>query len=164
MFARSLCPVLQPATTRLPATSHWKVPARLRGVGVCAPISAKRSLPRLRGPDRRETPILGPGDCVGGALRRPMRCQGPILGVLLWMDEIHFAPHQDTMGNHCWLVFTGDHIMLGFLRWCRISSIHGMLDFVDSRFQILWARFTWFKALRKHPSTQTGVIGLQAGT
>ena len=22
------------------------------------------------------------------------------------------------MGNHCLLVFTGDHIILGFLRWC----------------------------------------------
>ena len=28
------------------------------------------------------------------------------------------------MGNHCLLVFSGDHIILGFLRWCRIASIH----------------------------------------
>ena len=39
-----------------------------------------------------------------------------------------FRTTQDTMGNHCWLLFTGDHIILWFLnggaKW--ISSIHSI--------------------------------------
>ena len=30
------------------------------------------------------------------------------------------------MTNHCLLVFTGESSFQGFLRWCRISSIHSM--------------------------------------
>ena len=42
---------------------------------------------------------------------------------LLWMDRIH---HLRNHGKHSLLLFTGNHQKPGFLRWCRISSIHSM--------------------------------------
>ena len=39
-----------------------------------------------------------------------------------WTKSI--SHHFETMGNHCLLVFHRGSINLGFLRWCRISSIH----------------------------------------
>ena len=33
--------------------------------------------------------------------------------VILWMDEI--LHHLEAMGNHCWLVFTGEPSFQGFL-------------------------------------------------
>ena len=44
------------------------------------------------------------------------------LGAILWMDEI--LHRFEAMGNHCLLVFTGESFIPGFLRWCRILSIH----------------------------------------
>ena len=52
--------------------------------------------------------------------RRPCSFNVP---VLLWMDEIHFAP-LGNLGHHCWLVLQGI-IIPGFFRWRRILSIHG---------------------------------------
>ena len=46
--------------------------------------------------------------------------QGSILGT--------YGGWTKSCTTHCLLVFTGDHIILGFLRWCRISSIHSMFD------------------------------------
>ena len=40
---------------------------------------------------------------------------------------------QDTIGNHCLLVFTGDHIIPWFLRWCNILSIHSIVDGCEIR-------------------------------
>ena len=42
-----------------------------------------------------------------------------------WLRNL-FAPRNETMGNHCWLVFTGESIIPEFIRWCRISSIHNI--------------------------------------
>ena len=46
--------------------------------------------------------------------------------LLLWMDEIHFAP----LCNHRKPLFVGIYKgirIFGFLRWCRISSIHSSI-------------------------------------
>ena len=48
-----------------------------------------------------------------------------IHGVILWMDEIR-SHHFETMGSHCSLAFTGESFIPGFLKWCRISSIHSI--------------------------------------
>ena len=45
------------------------------------------------------------------------------------MDEI-LHPFE-TMGSHCSLVFTGESFIPGFLRWCRISSIHSMVTILS---------------------------------
>ena len=47
------------------------------------------------------------------------------MGVLLWMDTIHFAPLGNTMAEtifHWYL--QGDRIMSGFLRWCEMEFVH----------------------------------------
>ena len=36
-----------------------------------------------------------------------------LAGAILWIDEI--MHHFETMGNHCWLAFTGDSSFQGFL-------------------------------------------------
>ena len=44
------------------------------------------------------------------------------------MDKIHFAPPKTPWLKPLFVrMKPGDHIILGFLRWCRISSIHSML-------------------------------------
>ena len=46
-------------------------------------------------------------------------------GVILWMDEIHIAPRENH-GNPLFVgIYRGIPIP-GFLRWCRISSIHSI--------------------------------------
>ena len=57
---------------------------------------------------------------------------------ILWMDEI--LHHFETMGNQCLLVFTGTGISIpGFLRWCRISSIHSRIEHL-LHMKVLWRR------------------------
>ena len=47
------------------------------------------------------------------------------LEVVLWMDTIlHYPRHH---GKPLFVGIYRDHIILGFLRWCRMSSIHSML-------------------------------------
>ena len=53
--------------------------------------------------------------------RAVLRMWGMCLNYCGWTKS---CTTQGTMQNHCLLVFTGDHIILGFLTWCRISSIH----------------------------------------
>ena len=48
------------------------------------------------------------------------------MGYLLWMDKIR--RYFETMGNHSLFGIYRGAIILGFLRWCRISSIHSMFD------------------------------------
>ena len=55
---------------------------------------------------------------------RPNPCPAPFLGDLLWMDEI--LHHVEPMRNHCFVGIYGGIIIPGFLRWCRISSIHSV--------------------------------------
>ena len=43
---------------------------------------------------------------------------------LLWMDEI--LHHFETMGNHLFVDIDRGIIILGLLRWCRISSTHSI--------------------------------------
>ena len=59
------------------------------------------------------------------AICRALECKGMAdTQKKKWMDEIR-SHHFETMGSHCLLVLPGNRHS-GFLRWCRISSIHSM--------------------------------------
>ena len=46
----------------------------------------------------------------------------------------------ETMGSHCLFVFAGESFIPGFLRWCRIWSIHSMAVVVKT---VLGSNFGW---------------------
>ena len=72
----------------------------------------------------------------GGDVRFWVKCGiRPLRGQkhhpLLWMNEI--LHHFETMGSHCWLVFTGESFIPGFLEWCE-------MDFVHPQYEVHWAQ------------------------
>ena len=85
-----------------------------------SPGACNRKLPGMGGQCGAPINQMAPGplfiDTVDG--------RSCILFIHFLMHEI--VHHFETMGSHCLLVFTGVIIIPGFLRWCRISTIHSV--------------------------------------